>query len=174
MLLMRAYKVKSQEIFAPGWMETARFNIVAKLPQTATREQVALMFRNLLAERFQVVLHREYRLVPVYALTVAKGGLKMKETSPAPAAADEAPPAGPPRVGDDGFPILRSSVFAGGAVILYRQGRARLQAGNIEPVGSHSDRRNRTAWEIRHSVGLDARRQRTRGARAAGGGHAGA
>jgi uncharacterized protein (TIGR03435 family) len=130
MLLMRAYQVKSQEIFGPGWLDSAHFNITAKLPPGAAKEQVPVMFRNLLAERFKLTLHHESRALPSYALTVAKGGLKIKESAPPSAAADDAPPAGGPPIGKDGFPILRPSAFAGGPIILYRQGRARLQAGN--------------------------------------------
>jgi len=132
MLLMKAYPVKSQEIFGPGWLDSAHFNIVAKLPQAATREQVPAMFRNLLAERFHMALHHESKLLPTYSLTVAKGGIKIKEsTPPGAAAAEDAPPAaGGPPIGKDGFPILRPAVYAAGPLILFRQGRARLQAGN--------------------------------------------
>lgn len=131
MLLAQAYKLKSQEIFGPGWMDSAHFDITAKLPAGATRQQVPLMYRNLLAERFKVVLHRETRPIPVYSLTVAKGGLKIREAVPAPAATQNSAPAGPPKVGDDGFPILRPAMYAGGAIILFRQGRARLQGGSV-------------------------------------------
>jgi uncharacterized protein (TIGR03435 family) len=130
MLLMRAYQVKAQEIAGPAWLETEHFNIAAKLPEGATREQVSAMFRNLLAERFGVVVHREPRMLPGYALTVAPGGLKIKEAVPATApAAEEEPRRGPPPTGDDGFPILRPSVIASGPVTLFRNGRARLQGG---------------------------------------------
>src|SRR5882724_7004125 len=92
-LLTRAYQVKSQEIFGPGWLDSAHFNITAKLPQGATKEQVSVMFRNLLAERFKLALHHENRLLPAYSLTVAKGGLKIKESAQAPeAAASDTPP----------------------------------------------------------------------------------
>lgn len=132
MLLMRAYRVKNQEIFGPGWLDTAHFNLDLKVPQGATKEQVSIMFRNLLAERFQLALHRENRTIPGYALTVAKGGLKIKPPAPPdPAAGSEEPPAGGKLpIGKDGFPILRRSVIASGAIILYRDGRARLQAGS--------------------------------------------
>src|ERR1022692_1430848 len=134
MLLTRAYQVKSQEIFGPGWLDSAHFNIIAKLPQGATKERVAMMFRNLLAERFKLALHHETRALPTYSLTVAKGGLKIKESAQAPAAAsDDAQPAGGrPPIGKDGFPILRPSAFAGGPITLYRQGRTRLQASNTK------------------------------------------
>lgn len=133
-LLMRAYKVKNSEIFGPGWMDSTHFNILAKMPEGATREQVPVMFRNLLTERFKVVLHQESRPMTAYSLVVAKNGPKLKEYDPsATAPTDEAPPPGGKLpTGEDGFPILRRSVIASGPIILYRQGRARLQAGNTK------------------------------------------
>jgi uncharacterized protein (TIGR03435 family) len=132
MLLMRAYKVKSDEIFGPGWLESAHFNITAKLPEGATKEQVPVMFRNLLAERFKVVLHHENRALPAYSLTVAKGGLKIKESAQAPSvpAADDAQAGGRLPIGKDGFPVLRPGTTAGGPITLFRQGQARLQASH--------------------------------------------
>jgi uncharacterized protein (TIGR03435 family) len=130
MLLVRAYQVKSQEIFGPGWLDSAHFNLLVKVPQGTTKDQVAAMFRNLLAERFKLELHHETRLLPAYSLTVAKGGLKIQESAPPTAAPDDPPPAGAPPIGKDGFPILRRAVYAGGPVTLFRQGRARLQAAN--------------------------------------------
>ena len=140
MLLMRAYKVRNHEIFGPGWLESTHFNILAKLPAGATREQIAAMFRNLLSERFKVALHHETRPMTTYSLVVAKNGPKLKEYDPAAAtlthdgADDSPPPGGKLPTGDDGFPILRRSVIASGPIILYRQGRARLQAGNTKIV----------------------------------------
>lgn len=133
MLLMRAYQVKSQEVIGPGWLESEHFNILAKMPQGATKDQVPAMFRVLLAERFHVVLHREKRMLPTYVLTLAKGGLKIKEWTDKPPAADEPPPGAKLRVGEDGFPILRQSTLAGGAITLFRQGRARMQGQTTMP-----------------------------------------
>lgn len=146
MLVMRAYKLKAQEVFGPNWMEDQHFNIMAKVPAGTKPEQVTLMFRNLLAERFKVVAHRERRPLAVYALTVSKNGLKIHESVPAPRGAEDPAPAGPPPKGDDGFPIIRPSVYAHGPLILYRQGKARLLAGNTtlaqlaETLSSQLDR----------------------------------
>jgi uncharacterized protein (TIGR03435 family) len=132
MLLTRAYLVKNQQIAGPSWMDSVHFNIIAKLPAGATKEQVPAMFRNVLADRFKVVLHHETRLLPAYSLTVSKTGIKMKESgSPAaPSANGTPPPGGKLPIGDDSFPILRPSSYASGPIVLYRQGRARLQASN--------------------------------------------
>jgi len=134
MLLMRAYKVRNQEIFGPGWIDSTRFNILAKVPQGATGDEVRAMFGNLLAERFKVALHHETRPMTAYSLVVAKNGPRLKEYDAAAVASadDGPPPGGKLPTGDDGFPILRRSVIASGPIILYRQGRARLQAGNAK------------------------------------------
>jgi uncharacterized protein (TIGR03435 family) len=130
-LLMQAYQVKAQEITGPAWLDGAHFNVTAAVQPGATRDQQREMFRSLLAERFQVVMHREKRPIPGYALTVSKGGLKMKESDPPGPQADDAPASGPPKQGADGFPILRKASITGAPVILYRQGRARLQGLNV-------------------------------------------
>ena len=57
-----------------------RFDIAAKVPAGATPEQVPLMLRALLVERFHLSLHQETRTMQIYALEVAKNGLKMKES----------------------------------------------------------------------------------------------
>ncbi len=130
MLVTRAYQMKSQEVFGPKWMEEAHYNVLAKVPAGATKDQVALMFRNLLAERFHLVSHKEKRQLPVYALTVAKGGVKFQESAPQAANAEDPAPSGPPKRGEDGFPVLSPSVYRGGPIILFRNGKARLLAGD--------------------------------------------
>lgn len=66
------------QIAGPDWLSSDRFDIVAKMPVNASDDQLALMLQKLLADRFQVVFHREPRTVAAYALVVAKGGPKLK------------------------------------------------------------------------------------------------
>jgi uncharacterized protein (TIGR03435 family) len=77
-----AYKIKATLISGPDWTATERFDISATLPAGSTRAQLPEMFQALLAERFQVKTHKDKKDFPVYALLVAKGGLKMKESAP--------------------------------------------------------------------------------------------
>jgi len=77
-----AYKVKDYQISGPEWIGSQRFDISAKLPDGAKSEQVPDMVQTLLADRFQMKMHRETRDFPVYALIVGKGGSKMKESPP--------------------------------------------------------------------------------------------
>jgi uncharacterized protein (TIGR03435 family) len=63
---------------APAWMDSATFDVIANVPKGATREQANLMLQNLLADRFQLKVHRETRELPVFALLVARNGPKLK------------------------------------------------------------------------------------------------
>jgi uncharacterized protein (TIGR03435 family) len=73
-----AYGVKDFEVAGPGWLETERYDIMAKASQPVPDSQLRLMLRALLAERFQLTLHRETRDVPVYALLVGRKGRKLE------------------------------------------------------------------------------------------------
>ena len=77
-----AYEMKPYQFIGPEWIVTLHFNIVAKLPAGATQDEVRGMLQNLLLDRFQMTVHREKRDFPVYAMTLGKGGLKLKETAP--------------------------------------------------------------------------------------------
>jgi uncharacterized protein (TIGR03435 family) len=75
-----AYRVKDYQVEGPDWIASERFNIAAKLPAGATREQVVDMLQNLLVDRFKITSHRVKKEFPVYALVVAKSGSKLKES----------------------------------------------------------------------------------------------
>ncbi len=76
-ILMAAYNMKQFQISGPNWIATTGFNIVAKVPSGATKDQMRPMLQRLLAERFQLAVHRETKDLPVFALVVAKGGPKL-------------------------------------------------------------------------------------------------
>ena len=91
-LICKAYDVKQYQVSGPAWLGAQRFDIVAKMPEGATKEQVPQMLQTLLAERFKLKIHRDDKQQPVaiYALVVAKGGPKMKQSQPDPNAPDPA------------------------------------------------------------------------------------
>src|SRR5580658_6614238 len=105
-LLMTAFNVKTYRISGPAWIDTERFDIVATLPPGAAKDQLAVMLQNLPAERFKIALHRETKELPMYSLTLAKSGPKMKQSTESPAGA--APPRSRPRIGPDGFVVLEN------------------------------------------------------------------
>jgi uncharacterized protein (TIGR03435 family) len=137
MLMTQAYDVAGYQLTIPAALNEGRFEVTAKVPEGATKEQFKLMLQNLLAERFKMTVHREKKEVPVYELTVAKGGPKMKESEPEPpkdlTKADDPPPPPPPPPGGrpeiaaDGFPVWPKPV-PGRPMMFMGPGRARMQA----------------------------------------------
>jgi uncharacterized protein (TIGR03435 family) len=111
-LLQQAFRVKMFQVAAPDWARESRWDILAKLPDGASQDQIPEMLQALLADRFKLVVHRENKELPVYELVVAKGGAKMKASvdppDPADAPANGAfgffggPPPGPPPAGGPG------------------------------------------------------------------------
>ncbi len=79
-----AFNLKQYQVSGPDWLATEKFDIVAKLPDGAPRNQVREMLQALLLDRFQMKTHHETKDFSVYAVVVAKGGLKMKEAPPDP------------------------------------------------------------------------------------------
>jgi uncharacterized protein (TIGR03435 family) len=61
----------------PSWAGSDRYDVLAKIPDSAPRQLVALMLRSLLAERFQLVVHTEPRNLPIYALMMARSDGKL-------------------------------------------------------------------------------------------------
>ena len=65
-------------IGVPDWARSARYDINAKAEGTPTKGMMqGPMLQALLEERFHVKVHRETKEIPVYALTVVKGGPKL-------------------------------------------------------------------------------------------------
>jgi uncharacterized protein (TIGR03435 family) len=78
-LISSAYGLRNYQILGgPDWINTARFNIEAKAEENTTYDQMNLMLRSLLEDRFKLKSHRETRELPLYQLIVAKGGPKVK------------------------------------------------------------------------------------------------
>jgi uncharacterized protein (TIGR03435 family) len=95
-LIVRAYKIQPYQLIGPDWMQSARFDVQATLPEDATQKQLPEMLQWLLAERFGLLAHAETRELPGWALRVGQGGPKMKpgpsepDAGNDPAAKDEA------------------------------------------------------------------------------------
>lgn len=108
-LMTMAYRIAHYQLSAPDWMMTTRFDVTAKVPKGATKEQFAVMMQNLLSDRFKLAVHRESRNLQKYDLVVTKNGPKFKEQVPPPAPKenDPRPPAPGPLTRDkDGYPVL--------------------------------------------------------------------
>jgi uncharacterized protein (TIGR03435 family) len=94
-LLAVAYKMKGYQVSGPSWLTTDRFDIVAKLPDGASKDDAPAMLQTLLQERFKLAAHRDSSDHKVLALLVAKGAPKLQESPPAPAPVDEDAPLKP-------------------------------------------------------------------------------
>ncbi len=89
-LLQEGYNLQPDEISGgPKWVDSARFDIRAKIVETPPDELKGLrrddhrrMIRELLADRFHLQVHTEIKTLPVYELVVARGGAKLPEIAP--------------------------------------------------------------------------------------------
>jgi uncharacterized protein (TIGR03435 family) len=83
-LVAAAYSLTPRAISGgPAWTDSDLFDILASTPgdvQPNSDEQMA-MLRKLLTDRFQLTFHRESKELPVFAITVAKGGSKLKPST---------------------------------------------------------------------------------------------
>jgi uncharacterized protein (TIGR03435 family) len=72
-LIQNAYQLlqDAQVVGGPSWWTSDRFDIVATVAGNPPPEQISLMLRALLADRFQLVVHTEKRELPIYALVLA-------------------------------------------------------------------------------------------------------
>ena len=72
-LIQVAYQVtEAQVIGGPDWIRTDRFDIVAKAAPDANRDELTLMLRALLDERFKLRFRNEKREMPLFELTLAR------------------------------------------------------------------------------------------------------
>jgi uncharacterized protein (TIGR03435 family) len=63
----------------PAWIYSERYDVEAKAEGAPSkRTMMGPMLQALLEDRFQLKVHQETEEIPVYALTVAKGGAKLR------------------------------------------------------------------------------------------------
>jgi uncharacterized protein (TIGR03435 family) len=121
-----AYRVKTYQVIGPEWVAHERFEISAKLPNGATREQAPQMLQALLEDRFKLKLHHDQKEFPVYALVVAKGGPRVKESA---AEADAAAPRPNISVAASGGPQGVGVDLGGGS--FFHFGNDKFEAGKL-------------------------------------------
>jgi uncharacterized protein (TIGR03435 family) len=74
-LIVEAYQVQPHQVSGgPKWFDDSEYDIDAKTESPAAKEQLRLMLRGLLTDRFKLALHRENKELHVYELVVDKGG----------------------------------------------------------------------------------------------------
>jgi bla regulator protein blaR1 len=130
-LIKYAYGVKSdaQLVGAPGWLKTEHFDIEAKASDAdvaafnelgfeGRMNVLRLLMQSLLEDRFQLKAKVETRDLPVYALVVDKGGIKMKEVTPPPLPPPGRPPPPPPPPGTPPAPGAASNQIRASALAM--------------------------------------------------------
>src|SRR5580700_120179 len=63
-LIAQAYKV-GDVTGGPSWLDSDRFDILAKAPPNTPNDTLRLMLQTLLVERFKLAIHREQKTLPV-------------------------------------------------------------------------------------------------------------
>jgi uncharacterized protein (TIGR03435 family) len=77
-LITVAYRVRDNQISGgPGWLTTDYFEMNAEAERPSSVEELHVMLRNLIKERFKLRMHVETKELPVYVLSVDKTGVKM-------------------------------------------------------------------------------------------------
>jgi uncharacterized protein (TIGR03435 family) len=95
-LILRGYEIQDFQLLGgPGWINDDRWDIMARTPdfvmpqdpnslndrqRRTIQSEMQERLRSLLADRFGLVVRRETREQPIYALVVAKNGTKLQPT----------------------------------------------------------------------------------------------
>ena len=149
----------------PGWIDSERFDIRAKGPEKVSRTDIPAMLRQLLEERFRLVVRRETRDAPMYALLLARrDGRLGAELTPSkldcssaekqvltlgPGAVDSSPADGTARCGLVSTYDGHGGLIAGGKRLiadLVSSLVARLSAPVIDRTGLSGDYDFRLRW----------------------------
>jgi uncharacterized protein (TIGR03435 family) len=75
-----AFHVMDYQVTGPDWINSQRYDIVAKASGAVDEDRLRLMMQTLLSERFKMATHRQTKEMQAYLLQVGKTGIKFKET----------------------------------------------------------------------------------------------
>jgi len=79
-LIALAYTFNSTRVLGgPSWLEMDRFDVIAKVPPQTAPDVQKSMLKNLLAERFKLVLREENKPMPAYVLSAGPKKPLLKE-----------------------------------------------------------------------------------------------
>jgi uncharacterized protein (TIGR03435 family) len=73
-----AYHMQAIQVTGPGWIDSNRYDIVAKAPGPLSDAQLRRMMQTLLTDRFKLACHHDTKEMQAYVITVAKTGHKLK------------------------------------------------------------------------------------------------
>jgi uncharacterized protein (TIGR03435 family) len=63
----------------PKWLDTDRFDVIAKSPQVMSAHAMSGMLKTLIVQRFKLEIHSEDQPMPVFALVLGKRGPKLQQ-----------------------------------------------------------------------------------------------
>jgi uncharacterized protein (TIGR03435 family) len=69
-----AWRLTERQLSVPKSFPFDKYDIEAETEHTASQEELLLMLQNLLVDRFRLVMRRETRELPAYALVLTKEG----------------------------------------------------------------------------------------------------
>ena len=79
LMISVAYRLKFDQITkGPSWIDAEHFDMNAKAEHPSSTEELHAMLQDLIADRFKLQFHKEKKDLPIYALTVDKGGPKLQ------------------------------------------------------------------------------------------------
>ncbi|MGJ5820444.1 M56 family metallopeptidase [Paludibaculum fermentans] len=143
-LMQAAYHVPPFQIEGgPQWMKSDQFELDARATGNPGHAQMMLMLQSLLADRFQLRIHRELREMPVFTLEPARGGLKLPPPREGTCLEENAGPAArvqPPRQGPTpaqivekhpDYVVYESAPRCGGMDMLREAGGWHIRGGKV-------------------------------------------
>jgi uncharacterized protein (TIGR03435 family) len=112
-LIHTAYGFDTNKILGgPSWLEMDRFDVIARVPADSTPDTQKLMLQSLLADRFRLVVHKDTKPLPAYALVAGKKP-QLKEAEGTEESGCKPASSGS---GPDGMRIMVGAAVMGGAV----------------------------------------------------------
>ena len=162
-LVLDAYNLKAYQVVGPDWLREIALDIDATMRPGVTKEQIRVMFQNLLADRFGLTVHWDTRQLPAYSIVIAGPGPKMKESVAVPplgnTTGNGAPPpslSGPGKLDADGFPIVPGPQRDGvGTVMINGRSRLRGQQATIQDLASELSRQLK--YPVTDQTGLESK-----------------
>jgi uncharacterized protein (TIGR03435 family) len=80
-LISLAYGIDREKVQGgPAWLDTDRFDIIAKAPVSTPPDTVKIMLQTLLADRFKLKVRKDSKPMSVFVLSLGKGKPKLKES----------------------------------------------------------------------------------------------
>lgn len=80
-LVAEGWHCQMNQVIGAPWLDHNEYDISARMPEGATHEQISMMLRALLSDRFRLKQHGDTRQMRVYELSIGKNGPKIHLTN---------------------------------------------------------------------------------------------